>query len=150
MFKNKKKFFLIVLIILSLASLLWIIFTVRDKTDIEPSPTPISKFELLRTIPTNNSTDPFLPTSAVEFYFSKPIKVESLTVSSEPKVNTIIETSQDNTILYLRTEEGWQYGTLYKLTINVNSKDNQELPEKIILNFKPGTLKYSPLDEIPQ
>jgi len=150
MFKNKKRIFFFALIVLSLVSLLWIIFKTQDDSNTNPSPTPTTKFELIKTIPVNNSTDPLLPTSAIEFYFSKPIKIESLVISSNPKVNIIFELDQNNTVLYVRAEEGWQYGTLYGLTIGVSSKDSEELPEKIILNFKPGTLRFSPLDEIPQ
>lgn len=150
MFKNKKRLILFSLVILSLFSLLWIIFKTQDKTGISPSPVPITKFELIKTIPINNSTDPLLSTSAVEFYFSKPIKVGSLVINSDPKVNIIFELNQNNTILYVRAGEGWQYGTFYELTISVISKDNEELPEKIILKFKPAILKNSPMDEIPQ
>lgn len=150
MFKNRKRLILFSLVILSLFSLLWIIFKTQDKTDISPSPVPITKFELIKTIPVNNSVDPLLSTSAVEFYFSKPIKVESLVINSDPKVNIIFELNQNNTVLYVLAEEGWQYGTFYELTISAISKDNEELPEKIILKFKPAILKNSPMDEIPQ
>jgi len=150
MFKNRKRVFLFVLIILSLLSLLWIIFIIRGKSDTKPGPTPTTKFELIKTIPLNNSTEPLLSTSAVEFYFSKPIKVESLVIMSEPKTNITFELDENNSVLYVKAVEGWKYETLYKLTISVSSADNDNLPEKIILNFKPGMLKFSPLDEIPQ
>ena len=150
MFKNKKRIIFFALVILSLFSLLWIIFMTRGKPSNTPSPTPTTKFELIKTIPANNSIDPLLSTSAIEFYFSKPIKVESLVINSNPNVDTIFELNQNNTVLYVRAGEGWQYGTLYELTINATSKDNEELPEKIILKFKPAVLKNSPMDEIPQ
>ena len=150
MFKNRKRLFLFALIILSLISLLWIFFATQGKPDTTPLPTPTTKFELVKTIPANNSTDPLLSTSAVEFYFSKPIKVESLVIASEPKTNIIFDLNENNSVLYVKAVEGWKYETLYKLTISVSSADNDNLSEKIILNFKPGMLKLSPLDEIPQ
>jgi hypothetical protein len=150
MFKDKKRIIFFALVILSLFSLLWIIFMTRGKPSNTPSPAPTTKFELIKTIPLNNSTDPLLSTSAIEFYFSKPIKVESLVINTNPNVNIIFELNQNNTILYVRAEEGWQYGTLYELIVSAVSKDNEELPGKIVLKFKPATLKNSPLDEIPQ
>ncbi len=148
---NKKLFLLLVLIVLSFISFAWIVSKIRKSEINTPIPTPESVFfELIRTIPENNSINTIPSTTSILFYFSKPVDLSTLVLNSNPKSNLTFETDNNDTVLYVRNQDGWQYDTQYKITINISSKDKQPLPENINFNFKTTRITRSDMDEIPQ
>lgn len=149
MLRNKKILSILILLVLSFLSVIWILYKSGIKLKQEPTPTPHVEFKLIKSIPGDNSSDPFLDTSAIEFYFSKPIDVSSVTINVDPETDTVIETDNDNTSLFIRAHRGWKYGTLYKIAVKVKSSVG-DIISPIELNFKPNIPKHSPMDEVPQ
>lgn len=146
---DKKKLSLIVLILLSTLALVWILLISKGGVS-KPTNTPLPvKFSLVKTIPESGSINSFPATTAIEFDFSKPIDINTLTINSIPKSNITFETDQNDTSLFIRSIDGWSYGTTYEITISVMSKD-KEGPEKITLTFKTNLPKSSNLDEVPR
>lgn len=150
LFSNKKNILLLILTVLSILSILWIFFTTSKRKVIPPSPAPNIKFELIRTIPENGSKDLSPNTSALEFDFSKPIEISTLVMNSVPKTDLLFETDNEDKILYIRALNGWEIGTSYTITINVSSKDKDNLQNKIIFNFESNFPKSSLMDEVPR
>lgn len=147
---NKKRLFIITLGVLGLISIIWI-FSVSNKPKTEPSPTPNPiKFELKKTIPENNSNNYFPATTAIEFSFTKPLNVKSLVINTKPQTDIVFETDQNDQTLYIRALKGWKFNTNYQISINVDSKNGELLPQKIDFNFQVTLPKSSQLDEVPR
>ncbi len=147
---NKKRLFIITLGILSLISVIWI-FSFSNKPKTEPSPTPKPiRFDLKRTIPENNSNNYFPATTAIEFSFTKPLDRASLVINTKPQTDVVFETDQNDQNLYIRALKGWKFNTNYQISIDVDSKDGESLPQKIDFNFQVTLPKSSQLDEVPR
>lgn len=149
MIKNKKVVFIFVLFLLSILSIFWILSKSGVKFAQKPTPTPYEEFKLIKSIPENNSSNPLLDTSSIEFYFSKPIDVSSLVINVEPQTDIVIDTDDNNKALFVHVVGGWQYETLYKMSVEVKSSTGETI-SPIELNFRPNIPKYSPMDEVPQ
>ncbi len=149
MLKNKKIVPVFILLVLSVLSIVWILSKSGVGFRQKPTPTPYVEFKLIKSVPENNSSGSLLSTSSIEFYFSKPIDISSLVINTNPQTDTIIETDDNNTSLFVRAMEGWQYEVSYKMTIEAKSSTGEVIPP-IELNFKPNILKNSPMDEVPQ
>lgn len=146
-FKNKKKLLFIILFILATISVLFIYYQSKNN-NIEPIATPIPvKFELLKEIPSSGSISTILPTSAIEFDFSKPIDPNSIIVIVKPNIAFTFETSADKKILYLKSNPVWEVNKQYVISLDLKSTDGENLPEKINYSLKITKMTDSNLTE---
>jgi hypothetical protein len=125
--------------LLLVAGFLFIIFIIlrNPKTENPPLPTPERvNFELIRAIPPQNSVSTILPTSAIEFQFSKRIDAETLSIDLTPFEDYSFEISDDGKSLFIRAIPVWKLDTDYKITLNIAAESGEILDDRIDYNFK--------------
>ncbi|MFC1625577.1 hypothetical protein ACFL1Q_00845 [Patescibacteria group bacterium] len=143
---NKKVIFFGILLIFSFFSVYWILSKKSSTPIITPTPIPI-KFGLLKTNPTNGIGLEVVPTTAVEFIFSKEVDVSSLVITSTPSANLSFETSESLKALYIREVPYWEINKEYIIKIDVKSKDGDTLDQTIEYPLKFIEAKSSNLIE---
>lgn len=144
----KKNPILSALAVISFISLFFIFFQPTNKSNPknQPTPTPI-KFNFIRSIPSSGGVSNIIPTSAIEFQFSKPVEVSTLTLTMDPYEPFETQTNKNGTSVYIRPLPKWQQGKVYNFKLSIKSKEGEELDEPIDFNLKIEPLKDSPLIE---
>ncbi len=126
---NKRKIIIILLIIVSLASILWIYFKTKQ-SNLVILPTPVPKiFELSGVAPRNGVDATIIPTTAIEFTFNKSINPNTLVVAVEPQAEIQYEASDNRRSVFVRAIPSWEVGVDYKISINVNSEEGETIPQ---------------------
>lgn len=141
---KKNKILLAIFIILSVLSIFFIYFQNKKNSGIStPTPKPIN-FELLKTIPASGSETPILPTSSIEFQFSKEIDIKSLILTTTPYEPFTFDTIDGGKTLLVRPTPAWEVKKNYQIKFTINSIEGETIPE-VIYNFKIVPLTDSPL-----
>lgn len=84
---------------------------------------------------------------ALTFEFSKEIDKNSVFVQIKPDTEFEISFADNDKKLVVYPKEKWIYEQDYLVEINLKSKENDELKEKISYSFKIKRPKDSPMDE---
>ena len=124
-----KKYWLPAVIVVggSLLIVLLLFLKSRSQSPI-PSIAPVP-FKLLSTYPPEGEQETAFPSTAIMFTFSSKLDDSNIVVTISPSINYIAEASSDKKVLTVRPEKAWEYGTSYKIKVNVKSEDGQTLPE---------------------
>lgn len=129
---NKKiKIVIGIVFVLALFSIVFIYYQIgKNNKTLIVTPTPIV-FELLKSIPENGAVSTILPTSALEFDFSKPIDTSTLNVVMKPYKPFTFDTSDDKTVLFIKSNPAWDVNTKYQISIEVKSQGGESLSAPI-------------------
>ena len=131
-----------------LVLIIWI-FPKSQKPIAFPTPTPLPiKFEIRRTIPSSGVGAQILQTSAIEFIFSKQIDLSSLVIIVNPHVEFNFEYDKDLRTLFIRALPYWEYNKEYEISIDVRSKENESLDNKIEYKLKINKFTNSNMEEV--
>ena len=150
MFKKltkRTKILISLLFIVSLISILWLYSVGQSDQDIPTlTPKPI-KYSFVRAIPTSGSTSNIPPTSAIDFYFSKPILESSADVVITPEIPLTFSSDTKLNAFYIRAIPSWKLDTKYTIRINIRSQEGESLSETIEYSFTLKQMKDSLLSE---
>lgn len=128
---KKLKRILIILFVLAIGSIAFVYFQISRNNPIPiATPTPVV-FELLKSVPESGTVTTILPTSALEFDFSKPIDPSTLNVVMKPYTPFTFDTSDDKKILFIKSNPAWDIDTKYQISLDVKSQDGESLSSPI-------------------
>lgn len=150
MFKKltkRAKMLISLLFIISLISIVWLYSVGQsDKETLTPTPKPV-KYSFVRAIPVSGSTSNIPPTSAIDFYFSKPISESSADVVITPEIPLTFSSDVKLNAFYIRAVPSWKLDTKYTIRINIRSQEGESLDEPIEYSFTLKQMKNSLLSE---
>lgn len=150
MFKNlskKTKILISLLFVVSIISTIWIYSVSQSKQTITTAtPKPV-KYNFVRAIPLSGSESNIPPTSAIDFYFSKPILESSADVIVTPEIPLTFSSDTKLNAFYIRAIPSWKLDTRYTIKINIKSNEGESLDAPIEYSFTLKQMKDSLLSE---
>lgn len=143
-----RKYFLIIIITLAAAVILFLRVTKKAEVSPEPtlSPTPIP-FELENTFPPPGEQEMGDPSIALQLTFTRPVDSLSVVVKIKPVLEISYATSEGGKTLLIKPATQWAYKTKYDVSVSLKSQDGQVLPAPIEFSFKFLPMEDSPLTE---
>ena len=147
MFNKKTRILITILFFFSIISVYWIYTKTKSTTQIiKPTPIPV-KYEFIKAIPQTGSVSTIPATSAIEFYFTKPIQEGSADVIISPETSLTFSSDSVLKSFYIRAVPAWKLGVKYNIKVNIRSESGEILQEPINYSFELKQMKDSLLTE---
>jgi hypothetical protein len=111
-----------------------------------PTSSP-SPFSLVEIFPLPGEQELVLPETAVSITFSKSIDISTASIKISPSINYQMSAVDDGKTLLISPSEPWKYEVVYKVSVNVLSKDGKSLPSPLEFDYKFKKIVSSPFEE---
>lgn len=97
----------------------------------------VETFEILSVHPGVGKVFLAAPNLALSFRFNFPINTNTISFNSDPKIEFTTRYDEENNVLYIKNLEFWEYETIYRITLSVESESGEKLSKPFKTTFIP-------------